>query len=233
MSTMKDRSSMDLTEAEDIKRRQEYPELYKKGLNDLDNHNGVITYLEPDILECEVKWSLGSITMNRASGCGGIPPEPFQILKDHAVKVLQSVCQQILKLSSCHGTRKGQFSFQSQRKGMPKNVQTTAQLHFYMPVRECSKSFKLGFNSTWTENLPDVQAGFRKGRGNRDKIANISWIIEKAREFLKNNYFCLIDYSKAFVWIITNWKILKEMGVPDHLTCLLRNLYACLIRSNS
>ena len=86
--------------------------------------------------------------MNRASGCGGIPPEPFQILKDHAVKVLHSVCQQILKLSSGHGTRKGQFSFQSQRKGMPKNVQTTAQLRFYMPVRECSKSFKLGFNST-------------------------------------------------------------------------------------
>ena len=74
--------------------------------------------------------------------------------------------------------------------------------------------------------LPDVQAGFRKVRGTRDQTANICWIIEKAREFHKNIYFCFIDYSKAFVWITTNWKTLKEMGIPDHLTCLLRNLYA-------
>ena len=73
---------------------------------------------------------------------------------------------------------------------------------------------------------PDVQAGFRKGRGTRDQIANIHWIIEKARECQKNIYFCFIDYAKAFVWITINWKILKEMGIPDHLTCLLRNLYA-------
>jgi len=73
---------------------------------------------------------------------------------------------------------------------------------------------------------PDVQAGFREGRGTRDQIANIHWIIEKAREFQKNIYFCFIDYAKAFVWITINWKILKEMGIPDHLTCLLRNLYA-------
>ena len=72
----------------------------------------------------------------------------------------------------------------------------------------------------------DVQAGFRKGRGTRDQIANICWIMEKAREFLKNIYFCFIDYAKAFVWITINWKILKEMGIPDHQTCLLRNLYA-------
>ena len=77
--------------------------------------------------------------------------------------------------------------------------------------------------------LPDVQAGFRKGRGTRDKIANIHWIIEKAREFQKNIYFCFIDYAKAFDYVDYNklWKILKEMGIPDHLTCLLRNLYAC------
>ena len=74
--------------------------------------------------------------------------------------------------------------------------------------------------------LPDVQAGCRKGRGTRDQIANIRWIIEKAREFQKNNYICFIDYAKAFGWITTNWKILQEMGTPDHLTCLLRNLYA-------
>ena len=74
--------------------------------------------------------------------------------------------------------------------------------------------------------LPDVQAGFRKGRGTRDQIANIRWIIEKVREFQKNIYFCFIDYAKAFVWITTNWKTLQEMGILNHLTCLLRNLYA-------
>ena len=74
--------------------------------------------------------------------------------------------------------------------------------------------------------LPDVQAGFRKGRGARDQIANVHWIIEKAREFQKNIYFCFIDYAKAFDWITTNWKILQQMGIPDHLTCLLRSLYA-------
>ena len=122
---------MDLTEAEDIKKRwQEYTEeLYKKDLHDLDNHDGVITHLEPDILECEVKWALGSITTNKASGGNGIPVELFQILKDDAVKVLHSICQQIGKLSSGHRTGKGQFSFQSQRKAMPKNVQTAAQLY--------------------------------------------------------------------------------------------------------
>ena len=100
MGSMKDRNSMDLTETEDIKKRwQEYTELYKKDLHDPDNHDGVITHthLEPDILECEVKWALGSITMNKASGGDGISVELFQILKDDAVKVLHSICQQIWK----------------------------------------------------------------------------------------------------------------------------------------
>ena len=131
MGLIKDRNGMDITEAEDIKKRwQEYTEeLYKKDLYDLDNHNGVITHLEPDILECEVKWALGSITTNKASGGDGIPVELFQILKDEAVKVLHSICQKIWKLSSGHRTGKGQFSLQSLRKAMPKNAQTTAQLH--------------------------------------------------------------------------------------------------------
>ena len=98
MGTIKDRNGMDLTEAEDIKKRwQEYTELYKKDLHNPDNHDGVITDLEPDILECDVKWALGSITMNKASGSDGIPVELFQILKDDAVKVLNSICQQIWK----------------------------------------------------------------------------------------------------------------------------------------
>jgi len=122
---------MDLTEAEDIKKRwQEYTEeLCKKDLCDPDNHKGVIVHLEPDVLECEVKWALGSITMNKASGSDGIPVELFQILKDDAVKVLHSVCQQIWKTQQWAQDWKGQFSFQSQRKAMPKNVQTTTQFH--------------------------------------------------------------------------------------------------------
>ena len=124
MGTLKDRNGMDLTEAEDIKQRhQEYTEeLYKKDLHDPDNHHGVITDLDPDILECKVKWALGSITTDKASGGDGIPVELFQILKDDAMKVLHSICQQFGKLSSGHRTGKGQFSFQSQRKAMPKNA---------------------------------------------------------------------------------------------------------------
>ena len=130
MGTIKDRNGMDITKAEDIKKRwQEYTEeLYKKDLNDPDNHNGVITYLEPNILECEVKWALGSITMNKPSGGDGIPLELFQILKYDAVNVLHSICQKIWKNQQWSKTGKGQFSFQSQRKAMPKNVQTTTQL---------------------------------------------------------------------------------------------------------
>ena len=109
---------------------QEYTEeLYKKDLHDPDNHDGVITHLEPDILECEVKWALRSITTNKANGGDGIPVELFQILEDDAVKVLHSICYKFGKLSSGHRNGKGQFSFQSQRKAMPKNVQTTAQLN--------------------------------------------------------------------------------------------------------
>ena len=122
---------MDLTEAEDIKKRwQEYTEeLYKKDLHDPDNHDDVITYLEPDVVECEVKWALGSITMNKASGGDEIPVELFQILKDDALKCCTQYASNFGKLSSGHRTGNGQFSFQSQRKAMPKNVQTTSQLH--------------------------------------------------------------------------------------------------------
>ena len=132
MGTIKDRKGKDLTEAKEIKKRwQEYTEeLYKKGLNDPDNHDVVITHLEPDILESEVKWALGSINMNKASGGDGIQAELFQILKEH---LLLKCCAQYVskfgKLSSVHRTGKGQFSYQSQRKAMPKNVQTTGQLH--------------------------------------------------------------------------------------------------------
>ena len=115
MGTIKDRNGMDLTEAEDKKKWQKYTEeLYKKDLHDPDNQNGVIIHLEPDILECEVKWALGNITTNKASGGDGIPVELFQILKDDAVKVLHSMCQHIGKLSSGHRT--GNVGFHSNPK---------------------------------------------------------------------------------------------------------------------
>ena len=122
---------MDLAEAKDIKKKwHEYTEkLYKNDLPDPDNHDGVITHLEPDILKCEVKWALESITMNKASGGDEIPVELFQILKDDAVKVLHSICQQIWNTQQWPQDWKSQFSFQSQRKAMPKNAQTTAQLY--------------------------------------------------------------------------------------------------------
>ena len=131
MGTINDRNGMDLTEAEDIKKRwQEYTkELYKKDFHDPDNHHGVITHLEPDVLICEDKWALESITTNKASGGDEIPVELFQILKDDAVKVLHSMCQQIWKTQQWPQDWKRSVFIQSQRKAMPKNAQTTAQLH--------------------------------------------------------------------------------------------------------
>ena len=131
MGSIKDRNETDLTEAEDIKKRwQVYTEeLYKKDLYDQDNHDGVITHLEPDILECEVKWDLGSITTNKASGGDGIPVELFPILKDDAVKVLHSICQQIWNTQQKPQDWKRSVFTPLPRKAMPKNAQTTAQLH--------------------------------------------------------------------------------------------------------
>ena len=115
MGTIKDRNTMDLTEAEDIRNRwKEYTELYKKDLNDPGNYNGMITHLESDFLQCEVRWALGSIIMNKASGGGRIPVEIFQILKDDAVNVLQSIYQKIWKTQQWPQDWKGQFSFLSQ-----------------------------------------------------------------------------------------------------------------------
>ena len=133
MGTIKDRNATDLTEAEDIKKRwQEYTEdLYKKDLHDPDNHAGVITNLEPDILECEVKWALESITTNKASGSDGIPVELFQILKDDAVKVLHSICQQIWKTQQWPG------------KGVEK-----VSFHPNPKERQCQRMLKLLHNCT-------------------------------------------------------------------------------------
>ena len=121
----------------------------QKELHDQDNHDGVITHLEPDILECEAEWVLESVTTNKVSGGDGIPVELFQILKDDAVKVMHSICQQIWKTQQWPEDWNSQFSFQSQRKAMPKNAQTTTQLHSSpMLVKQCSIFSRPGFSST-------------------------------------------------------------------------------------
>ena len=201
----------------------------KKDLNDLDNHDGVVTLLEPDILECELKWALGIITKNKASGGDGIPVEVFQMLKDDSVKVLHSVCQQIWKAQQWPQDWKSSVFIPIPKKG---NAKECLNYHTIALISQTSKVMLKILQARLQQyvncELPDVQAGFRKGRGTRDQIANILWIIEKAREFQKNLYFCFIDYGKAFDCLDHNklWKILKEIGIPDLLSCLLRNLYS-------
>ena len=160
--------------------------------------------------------------MNKASGGDGIPAELFQILKDDAVKVLHSICQQIWKTQQWPQDWKRSVFFL-----IPKNIQNTIALISHAS-KVMIKILQARLQQYVNCELPDVQTGFRKGRGTRDQIANICWIMEKAREFQKNIYFCFIDYVKAFDCVDHNklWKILKEMGIPDHLTCCLRNLYS-------
>ena len=180
-------------------------------------------------LKCEVKWSLGSITINKASGGDRIPVELFQILKDDAMKLLQSICHQTWKTQQWPQDWKRSVFIPIPKKGNPKecsNYRTIALISHASKVM--LKILQARLQQYMNHELPDVQTGFRKGRGTRDQIANIHWVIEKAREFQKNIYFCFIDYAKTFHCVGRNklWKILKEMGIPEHLTCLLRNLYA-------
>ena len=226
----KGQKKKDLTEAEDTKKRwQEYTEeLYKKDLHDPDNHDGVITHLEPDILECKVKWTLGSITMNKASGGDGIPVDLFQILKDDAVKVLHSICQQIWKTQQWPHDWKRSVFIPILKKGNAKEYSNCCTIALISHASKVVlKILQARLQQYVNRELPDVQAGFRKGIRLRGQIANICWIIKKAREFQKNTYFCFIDYTKAFDYVYHDklWKILQEMGIPDHLSCSLRNLY--------
>ena len=161
---------MDLTEAEDIKKRwqQHTEELYKKELHDPDNHNGVITHLEPDILECEVKWALGNITMNKTSGGDEIPVELFQILKDDVMKVLHSVCQQIWKTQQWPQDWKRSVFIPIPKKGKAKecsNYPTIAVISHAGKV--LLKILQARLQQHMNRELPNVQAGFRKGRGTR------------------------------------------------------------------
>ena len=173
---------MDLTEAEDIKKRWQYTEeLNKKDLQDQDNNNGVITHLEPDILECEVKWALESITMNKASGGDGIPVELFQILKDDAVKVLHSIGQQIWKTQQWPHDWKRSVCIPIPKKGNAKECSSYRTIALISQASKVMlKILQARLQQYVNRELPDVQAGFRKGRGTRDQIANIHWIMEKA-----------------------------------------------------
>ena len=177
---IKDRNSMDLTEAEHSKKRwQEYTEeLCKKDFHDSDNHDSVITHLEPDILEWEVKWALGTITMNKASRGDRIPVELFQILKDDAVKVLHSICQQIWKTPQLPWDWKRSVFIPIPKKG---NAKECSNYHTIVLISHTSKvMFKIlqaRLQQYVNHELPDVQDGFRKGRGTKDQMANIRWII--------------------------------------------------------
>ena len=172
----------------------------------------MFTHLEPDILECEVKWALGSIPTSKASGSDRIPVELFQILKDDAMKVLHSICQQIWKTQQCPQDKKRPVFIPILKKGNAKecsNYRTVALISQTSKVM--LKILQARFQQYMNHVLPDVEAGFIKGRETRDQIANIGWIIKKAKEFQKNINFCFIDYAKAFDCVDHHklWKISK------------------------
>ena len=178
----------------------------KKDLHDSDNQDGAITHPESDILECEVKWALGGITTNKASGGDGIPVELFQILKDDAVKVFHSICQPIWKTQQWPQDWKRSVFIPISKKDNAKecsNYRTVALISHASKVM--LKILQARLQQYMNRELPEVQAGFRKGRGTRDQIANICWIMEKAREFQKSPISALLTMAKPLtVWITIN-----------------------------
>ena len=175
----------------------------------------MITHLEPDILECEVWWALESITMNKASGGDGIPVELFQILKDDAVKVLHSICQQIWETQQWPQDWKMSVFIPIPKKGNAKKCSNYCTIALISHASKVMlKILQARLQQYVNCELSDVQAGFKKGRGTRDQIANINWIIEKAREFQeKTSISALLTMPKSLtVWITINWKILKRDG---------------------
>ena len=159
----------------------------------------MITHLEPDILECKVKWALGSISTNKASGGDGIPLELFQILKDDAVKVLHSIFHQVWKTQQRPQDWKRSVFISIPKKGSAKECSNYCSVALISHTSKVMlKILQARLQQYMNGEFPDVQAGFRKRRGTRDQIVNIHWIMEKAREFQKNIYFCFIDYAKPF-----------------------------------
>ena len=184
----------------------------------------MITHLELDILECEDKWALGSITTNKASGSDGIPVELFQILK--------RCCCESAALNLPANLENSAAATGLEKVNFHSNLKECSNYHTSALISHASKVILKILQARLQEyvncELPFGEAGFKNGSRTNVQIANICWIIEKAKELQKNIYFCFIDYDKAFDCVDHNklWKILKEMGLPDHLTCLLRNVYA-------
>ena len=206
---------MDITEAEDIKKRwQEYTEeQYQKDLHNPDNHDCVITNLEPDILECKVKWALGSITLNKASGGDGIPVELFQILKDHAVKVLHSICQQIWKTQQWPQDWEMSVFIPIPKKGNGKECSNYWTIALILHTSKVMlKILQASLQQYVNCELPDVQDGFRKGRETRDQTANIFWIIKQQENSRKTSTSALLTMPKPLtMWITTNCRKFLKM----------------------
>ena len=208
MGSIKDRNVMVLTEAEDIKKRwQEYTEeLYKKDLHDSDNHDGVITDLEPDILECEVRWALESITMNKASGGDGIPVELFQILKDDGVKVLQSICRQIWKTQEWPQDWKRSVFIPIPKKGNAKECSNYHTIALISHARKVMlKILQSRLHQYMNCELPDFQAGFRKAVEAEIKLPASTQSWKKQGSSRRISISALLTISKPLtVWITIN-----------------------------
>uniref|UniRef100_A0A803SZA4 Reverse transcriptase domain-containing protein n=1 Tax=Anolis carolinensis TaxID=28377 RepID=A0A803SZA4_ANOCA len=229
MGMIKNKDDKDLMKAEEIKRSwRDYAEdLYRKG-NIEDSFDGVVSELEPDILRSEVEWALRSIANNKAAGDDDIPAELFKNLKEDAVKVMHAICEQIWKTQEWPSDWKKTIYIPIPKKGNTKecsNFRTVVLISH--AIKLMLKILQGRLQQYMERELPDVQAGLRKGRGMRDQITNIRWIMEEGRQFQKNIYFCFIDYSRAFDCVDHNklLQVLDGMGIPSHLVCLLRNLY--------
>ena len=208
MGSIKDRNGMNLTEAEDIEKRwQEYTEeLYKKDLHDPDNHDVVISHLEPDILECEVKWALESLTTSKASGCDGIPVELFQILKDDAVKVLHSICQQIWKTHQWPQDCKRSVFIPIPKKG---NAKGCSNYHTIALISHASKAMlkilQARLQQYVNRELPDVQAGLEKAEEPEIKLPTSTGSWKKQESSRKTSISAFLTMPKPLtVWITIN-----------------------------
>ena len=197
---------MDLTEAEDIKRWQEHTrELYKKDLYDPDNHDGVITHLEPDIRECKVKWALENVTRNKASGGDGIPVELFQKLKDDAMKVLHSICQQIWKTAVATGLEKVSFHSNPKERQCQRMLKLPHNCTYLTCLQSMLNILQARLQQYMNRQLADVQAGFRKGRGIRNQIANSVGSTKKQESSRKTSISALLTMPEPLiVWITIN-----------------------------
>ena len=205
IALIKDRNGMDLTEgeAEDIKKRwQEYTELYKRDLHEPDNHNGMITHLEPDILEGEVKWALENIIVSKPSGGNGIPIEQFQILRDGAVKMLHSICQKIWKTQHWTQGRKRSVFIPISKKGNPKECTYSCTIALISHVsKEMINIHQTRLQQYMNCELSDVQASFRKGRRMRDQIDNMTWIIKKSKRVPEKKHLFLLCWLCQSLWL--------------------------------